>query len=501
MGRHTPDYRWQIDWDDDGLYQHPYSDVTDVYESHSILFGSNPSLRGNDVRTQTATGSLVLVDAQGRYDPDDSRLRVAETKLRQRHAVRLLADGAVAWQGVCEPSNSPDRSGIVRLAWRLQGKRSGILTLGERELNIGSGTVAGLAQTWTAETGIPLSVASAQPHGLVFFKGNWLYFLGAFGRYAGGWCVEDHNGNWIFRSFADTPTLPVSATLDLGYGPDDDVDRAERAGHVRNYARCRAFAWVDQTDTSAVAFASHQMGEAEQRVFTLVHENTAIRRSRSMDTFTVSATAFTQTPVIVSVEQQTATVSKVRVQTGGLLNSGDGTGRVTVSADGTISTREEVSSRQLRVTEFATQDVFGERELRVPPWFPTDFDGIFTWTLPWLRNLSQPPSHIAITYSEQQDSESRFAILRDACVPGRAVNFEYVKNGAVRSFEGLVLAVRHSGRRNHPGERTVFAVERRSEPPAPLGVTFDYVGDVTAQAVVSVEDPQGETVYSRRRTA
>ena len=79
------------------------------------------------------------------------------------------------------------------------------------------GTVAGVMAKFSDTFGVPISGGTAEPIGLVHFEESGIYFLDNIGRYAGGWCLEDQEGNWSFTRWNDTASRSPEVALTLAH--------------------------------------------------------------------------------------------------------------------------------------------------------------------------------------------------------------------------------------------------------------------------------------------
>ena len=302
-------------------------------------------------------------------------------------------------------------------------------------------------------------------------------------------CIRDR---YQFRRWTALSTLPISASLDLSYGPNENSMRLiDRVPHTRNHAVCRSLIWADP-EPATVAYAQVTMGPAQQRWVQLTFQGSAQARPATWDTFVLSDTvnfSIVGNPIRVSDRQY-----NVRVQTGNF--TGDPKS-VAVSVRGTVERRREIADRELRITENDTQDAFGPRTLLMPSWFPGDYDGIFTYTRPWLRHLSQPPQYLTATYPEWQDTQGRFEALRDHVQPGNAVNATVIVNDTELEVPVLVLAIEIRGGYQRVPTRTVFGIRRTIEPTQPLDVRIVDVQANSATALVGVANPSDQTIYGR----
>ena len=492
--RYNPRISFEIGWG--GSYSHRFSDVTELLQTYQITDGGRPALDGRGPRTAIASGQLVLSNRDRRFDPDSRRLQVPENDLRRRNPCRLLLDGVVDWEGLASYSNRIGADDSSLLTFKLEGKYTKELLLGRRKMDTGGGDCNSLAAHFTDVSGVPLSGGTDNPVGLVYYEGNWLVWLDNFGRYAGGWCLEDNRGNWKFIEFAETPNLPVAARLGLDFEPDNDsLTVGERVGWVRNYAECIGSYWARNERETLLASASRKVGRNFRFAARLRFSRNSHQQPLGWTRFDVSPPdiAFRLSSNIIS-----ATAADVVVQTLGY--AAVPPQDVRVSGFGNSNSRTNTTPEKLSVTEFDTQDVYGQQQLRTPPWFPADFSNLGTYFKPWLRNLSQPVEAIRVTYDNRQVSQAMAHTLRDHVVSGNAIEVDIAHEGRVDRKPLLVMSTVRQGTM-HGGRRTVYGVVRRSTPPAPLGVTTRLVTDRTAVVGANVQSPALENLYMRRRTA
>ena len=492
--RHNPTTRFEIAWE--GSYNHRFADVTPVMRSYTVTFGCRPGLDGRGVRTSMATGSLVMSNRDRRFDPDSPRLQVPENSLRRRNPCRLLLDGEVAWEGLASYNSrrGDDETGV--LLFSLEGKYARKLLLGRRVMNTGGGDCASLAQRYTNLSGIPLEARSDNPVGLVYYQGTWLDWLEHFGRYAGGWCLENQSGDWKFLEFASTPNLPLAATLGLEYEPDGrSVTHGERVGWVRNYAECVAQYWAADQEETALATKERSLGRLQRVTIPLVFERSASQQPLGWTRFEVSPSdiAF----VFTSSTQDVANASVTVLSRGYAAVPPQ---KIRITGYGRANRRKTTDPEKVTITEFDTQDVYERQELRLPPWFPSDFNNLGSHFKPWLRNLSQPAEALQVTYDNRQLTRSQANTLRRSVVPGNAVDVTIALDGRIQTKPLAILGVRLSGNR-HGGTRTVSGIVRRELPPAPLAVNSRLVTDQSAVVQAYVQSPALEPLYMRIREA
>ena len=492
---YNPELTWEIDWDGDGNYNNPYADVSRYVESWEIDYGCQPNLSSGGVSVAYATGVLVLNNADQRYNPDSALLLVDESKLRRRNSCRLLDGTTVVWAGTASPTSRNVKLG-GSMGWQLEGKHAEVLVRGDRELDKSGLTIAGLSQAFSTASGISLSAAGTQKTGQVVFRGSWLYFLQDFARFAGGWVLEDRLGEFLFRQWTETPGLVLAGTLSEAFGPlEDGLLVSERVGHVRNHAICRGLVWA-ASESATLAFSTVTMGPNEQRWVAMIFEPSRQARPSEWSSYSVSDTK--NFSILGTAKKVSENVYNVRVQSG----SFTGHKSVTITATGSIERRRETSEREIEIKDYDTQEVFGQKTLRLPPWFPSSFDGLHTHTLPWLRNLSQPPSFIRATYPAVQSSVGMWESLRDALQPGNAVNITVpIEENATITFPALIMQIKLDGGWNRATTKTVIGIKRQSVPAAPLWVSVVDVADTSANVIVGVPSPNDQAVYGRVRTA
>ena len=172
---------------------------------------------------------------------------------------------------------------------------------------------------------------------------------------------------------------------------------------------------------------------------------------------------------------------------------------ITVNAYGKAQSRVEASPLELSITEFETQGTFGRRELDLPVWFRSTYEGVPTFLRPWLRNLSQPPEHYSISYLSLQDTPGRSQVVYGIDT-GDAVQHTIVLGDEEHVVDGLTLQ-KHIMWNQNQAIHTFNGVRRRAVPPAPRTVDFNNITDQAAQAELSIPSPAGESIYGRFRVA
>ena len=124
----TTEARLLIDWNNDGLYDHPLSDVT----RDLIQQKKNSFRRGRNYQSQTygvsvaGRGEFFLTDHEGKYrDLHDSTANLDEARVFPRLGVQLQLRGEGAWQpgwtGFLDDATFTERQGTSELAIKALG--------------------------------------------------------------------------------------------------------------------------------------------------------------------------------------------------------------------------------------------------------------------------------------------------------------------------------------------------------------------------------------------
>ena len=496
---HLPVVKVLVDWDDDGSYSDRYSDVSPWIINYAVSFGASARLSGKSISPMSANGQFTLWAEDATYDPEASG-GLSETQLRKNHGCRILVDGNLFWQGIAQ-FQSRDFTGAVNIvSWVLQGRHAEVLTQHRVEIErTDGGTVADLLSDMNGLIKVPVSGGTKQPVGIVTWRGSGISLIEAMQRYAGGFCVEDYQGNWSFTRWTDTPDLPVGLRATPDYGPMSDFSLQERVGYVRNFCEAEGKSWSPSVGDSLIAVTSNTMSQSSERVFVLAG---LVGRERvtnwatdgnydiRLTTADTRATAeIVGTPFVID-----SNTLQIRVRTNAF---GNGITNVTANAYGSKQGTVEAAKRRIDIDLYDSQTVYGERQLALPPWFPGGYDGIHEWTTPWLRNLSQPMLIGRVSYPLTQDSKADTARVVDHLTPGRRA----VLSLDTTSFDTFILSATLTGGNNRVPVLTVTGCNVQREPAPPLGVSVEFVADVVANLVVSVEDPNGQTIYGRLRTS
>ena len=477
---------WWIDWGDDG-FQSPYVDMTPVRISARCRFGGHVGPKSFGV--SPANGQLLIWNKDALYDPDVAG-PLSETALRLPHRVRFLADDLVRWEGRAQFLGRTE--GLVpTLGWQLYGLESLNATEGIVSINRRGGTVADVVADINEGSSLEIGGGTSQSVGVIEWEGSPLYAMEATQRFAGGFMLELPLGQWQFIRWTDTPQMPISADFDQStYFLQQGFSFAERPDWVRNYCVAEGQAVVSDPAASDLR-KSRRMGPQQQAVLVLASPDASAPVDEGLY-LTDSATAS-----VVSVTTRLIggqRVAYVRVQTTADHPAGEFVS-VTAPAVDAVSVTP-FDPVPLEIEEFGTQEVFRRRALKLPPWFPAGAVGLYEWTRPYLRNLSQPALMLDATYHLNSETEAANASLTANAVPGRRNTFE-TQTGI---FDGLVLSTTVTDVMDSVASWRVQAIAAIDRPAAPLGVVLS-ASDVQVEATVSTEHPDGRDIFGRYRTA
>ena len=504
MTVYRPDVRWLVDWANNG-YRSSRADVTDRLHTWEVRYGAEASARPDAVVPALARGRLVLDNLDRAFDPDSRKAVLDENVLRAPHKCKLTGNGRTIWEGKVASANRGDLVRGEVTNWELSSthfnalKNKGTINLGNNS------TVAALMEEFRELTGVPISGdVGVQPTGQVYHYGQWLDFLDDFGKYAGGWVIEDETGDQNFRRWAGQH--PLVSRFTLANRPLARLSGfAERSSHVRNAISARAFFWLpvldDEGNPQEVTLASSiaQVASGQSLEVELEFTSRANRRPTrwlraeargSGDNIPISASNFRRVDDFNAVA-----TFQAPTYVGGFR-------QYEILAIGNVEERREVKNLTQTSAEFDTAGVFGERVLQAPPWFPQTFEGLNEFFWPWVRNLSQPPEHVRVGYGLWQRTRSQAdAVMFDA-QPGNRVTVELpVDDDTNKTFDILILGTKLSGGVQKAPVREFTGVTRRSRPPEPLrAFRASGIADTSVQLGATVAFPRGQSTFFRART-
>ena len=460
---YRPRQTWLMDWNGDGGYDHPASDVTEDVASYRVRFGSaadTPQVAQvtadspdvtivGGILSDTAQGSLTLYDRNGRFDPDNAGRAVDRDTLRAPVSVRLLYDGAVGWEGRAIPQYGATLRSTQFFDWELTG------TYGENikaRLDIFE-EPGSLAQIEDPD-GIPLDLSLRQtddlPLGLVTFNGARIKYYEAVSRLAGGWMLEDNRGNWILRTLLDAQASTPRPQITAEYGRyEADAVLRGLEPLVRTRARLANQTWARARDQDGnirevpVGNASYDLpASGILRTTWSMRPDDTRRIDTWLDPVATGGT-------ISQVSFVGRSVSFTLVSSAG--------GNVLVSFRANVSEVAEGPYRD--VIYDSSEAAYGKRDLGLEPWLNSRLDGGEKVIVPWLQTLTEPLVYGRATYPEWQDDPQRSATLTNV-VPGRIIDMVLPDQQGTERFapKVLVLAVRLEGGANRIPTRTIYGI-------------------------------------------
>lgn len=501
MARYRPNYRWLIDWDGDGRFAHPFSDVTDHWIRHIYETGARTG--SEEIEPATMDGLLTLSNHDSVLDPSSPKGRITVAQLRRKNAFRHLADDIEIRNGLCVYSDAyMDYGGTPIVEFELQSQFHDALT--GSELSVWSEndtTVSALARRFSDSTGVLFATESEQPVGIVAFTGTGLDFLADFGRYGGGWAIERMTSEWVFRRFTLTQELPVAAVLDFKYGYiEETLEFGGLDGHIRNAATCRGFKWRREPDEVVLGSTTIEMRPLQRRWVDIRFETLLTHRVVEWTGARVTSDGAAEMRIVSPIRVTGRNSIQVQVATGayGLPL----TREFTIEGVGTADEKVEVEPKQFDIDLLDSVGIFSRRPLDPPEWFPASFAGLTDYTLPWLRNLSQPIEHMRVTIPEWQDTQGMVTTLITAAIPGNVVEIDVDENGRRHRVNLLITSIGHSAVLNEQEPlRTISGIVRRDLAPAPLSARINRLVFNAVEIAVRVPSHAGQPVYSRLRTA
>lgn len=491
--KYRPVERIRIDWGGDP--DHPAREMTDYVRAWRARWGLYTDIDQRGPVTGSATGRITVDNSTGRFDPFSPHSFVDSAVLQRRSPITIEHDGVPIWRGQTAYGG---RSG--------SGPRSTVnLTLAGRHINalesrvlveIEGGTLADLGQHITDTYGVPISGLPAMPIGQVWFEGELIQLLDNVARYGGGWIVETSQGSWVFVSYADAGDMPSAGTLSLSYGPLDGATVAEQVDWVRNTATLQSTIWAPDETPRRMATQQVAMPRNATRVVDLRFVGKQDQRPDAWTDFSATPASAVR---IAETEVVSADHARVTLATSNYIVPAPLT--ATVSAQGRISNRALTSPLTIQVTEGDTIETHGEQSLRVPPWWAADYSGAGESFVPWLRNLSQPPGLLRVTYPVWQNSLAQSVAMRERTEPGIAAGLTIVDGGQAAAKDVLVVGAQIERRGNTSPDRTVWGVERRAIAGDPLSIAAGDITNHTAVLSIGIPTPSGENLFVRWRAS
>ena len=498
--RYRPEYRWQIDWNGNGAYDHPLSDITDYLTAYDVKHGCDPTVAVDAVVPATAIGHVSLDNYDRRYDPDSSARQVARADLVAQRKARCLIGGARWWEGIATYDRKNPTGGREIARWQLDGAH-GRKFRDHHVITYEGGTVADLVAAVAEQTGVPFSGASQQPVGNVHHDGNLLSFYEALGNYAGGFVLETDTGGMMFVSYANAASLPIGDGFDESYELLEDlVRRGLKPQHSRSEAVVDSFVWVEDRNedgtekVQTMADVEVVLTTGHPRFVFVDQDPTSSWRPKEWRSFEVTSSDTAAAASAVTFDDDNINRVVVRITPPALPNI---TAKVRLKGMGIREVSESAVRRLVVNPDFAGEP----RTLQVPPWFPADYEGVTTYVRPWLHTLAIPPQHMTVAYRGWQTTMGRAANVAAHSKPGRHNQYTVRVNDQPVVVDALVLQTRLRWREHNPPVHIMDTVATSDIAPPRVFADARSTGIGTAQVLAGVVNPTGQTVYERHRTA
>lgn len=520
---YKPDYRWLIDWDGDGSYSNPHSDVTDFLRQWSIVYGGTYEADASRVVFRPASGSLIFSENGAIYDPTNTSFvesltltdpgdsyssapevairgdgsgatATAEISggevtsltldnggsgytwaevdieggaeatatigpgpilrasyLRRRNQCRLVIDGDVEWEGTAIHKGRSVANGVVQVSFELDSKHANKHQEDTAINHDARTTVRDFVSRVTSETGVPIAIDSDQPIGVVAFDGRFPSLMNTLADYACGYFIETSTGDVVYRNYADAEMISVGAGLGLEYEPSaDNFFYGDQPGHVRNKLVVTGSFWdTDLDNVQGLAETTLEIPSGESRVVTFdFDERSSTRPARAVAYVVQRAVrggdTVTPTPAL-SYEEASTTNYSITTEVTAEDYGGDPID-FTIQVRGNIARLVSTDEREITIEAYESQSVYGERETRFPPWFTSDFAGLYEYTLPFMYHLAAAPRYVRIQYTPWQDTQGRSRVITHFMKPG--LRAQSVVNDPVlglKTIDYMVLSTRITG--------------------------------------------------------
>ena len=454
--RYSPIHTWHVDWKQDGKYDHQYSNLTPYINIFSLTYGASYEAHQTQVVFRPAFGNIGLAESGAFLDPTNDNPPMNADWLRRRNPCQLRVDGHTIWEGTIQHRGRTIISGEVRINFDLGSKyankhRENI------ELNHNARTtVANFLSRATNETGIPIAFMSNQPIGVVQFDGVFSQLMNQLSVYACGYMIEQNDGSVAYRNYADSELITVSASLGTEYEPSaNDFFYGEQPGHVRNKLLIRGSFWdtADPTPYS-VGEKTIVIPSGESRLITYDFDAGSTSRPSTLVGYNIvlarrgNETLRADDIPEISYNLESRSDHSLTVRATSKEYDGDDI-EFTIQVRSRVQTLQNTDERDIILQTEDTQDVYGEREVRIPPLFTSDFDGLYEYTLPFFYHLAKAPRYMKIKYRPRQLSKGRSEVITRAIRPGTRANFKIADPAlGTQTLDCMVLGLQIRGGNN-----------------------------------------------------
>ena len=226
-----PDDRWWIDWNGNGLYDHPFSDVTDDYDSYQIRYGADTESNPAEIKLTQAHGRLRLNDTHNRYDPGSVNDDISTRLLRLPRACKLESDGEILWKGRAVPTTGRKLTATEYADFELESNSYRLYRQPHSAVQNNITLEAYINEFMPASMSDPglLRLNTGFKVGRVNYEGTVIHWINTVALYALGWCWENRHGHIGITSWKAAFDYVVPSLL------TENVDRSwnpRREGHL-----------------------------------------------------------------------------------------------------------------------------------------------------------------------------------------------------------------------------------------------------------------------------
>lgn len=512
MAEYQYEHRFQFDWNRNGRFDHPLSDVSEDHMVQRLRWGcaadspvtmvtqpgSQAIRKVGGILADSAIGTISLFNRNGKFDPDNPRLQVDEIQLRSPTPCRVLYDDRQVWNGLALPQYGPATRDVQNFQWKLEGVHAE-----DWRSHVSVQQPPGALSSIT-DGDLPVSFAtSTRPIalGVAPFEGTRIKRYEALARIAGGWMVENERGEMQLRTMSDAFADDSVVFLDKSFDPYTGEHVRELDSLVATRVLGQALAWqkvIDETTGQdrivSVGTARYRVGPLSSQTFTFRpgarEPRIQFSDAQSVDShgnqrlirewLTPEATNAT-----VIVRDSSASEQWIRFT----LVSAPG-GDISVSFPAYVSELKSINHREIILQ--GPERTYGRRDLGIEPWLTPNLDGLEKVIAPFLDNLSEPLEYVNVTYSEWQETASKLHTLI-AATPGRVVDMQLdTQEKSNKVVKVLILAVRLNWARGAEPTRTLYGLVVRDLPPRPLVALEAFAQgpfEIEAQVRISETDP------------
>lgn len=495
--RYRPAYKWEVDWDGDGAFSHPQSDISDLLLQYDIRFGAEPNVATDAVVPSAALGFINTDNRTQVLDPDSNRQLISRSQAFARNGARLVIDDELWWQGIITFDRKDDTYSRESIRWQLDSVNGNTLRDSLLFYSEG-GTVGTMLAELGAQTGVQF-VASlfnqSVPIGTVSYDGGFLPFLEQLQTFIGGFVIEDYVGGSFLQDYPTAGQLPLNTTFTAQHeGLRDQFRRATKAQHARSEANTEYNFFVEREESEVLYRRNLSLVSGGR--LNIVVDDVANRSSRPIgwDSFVVDVdnvavvvwdrVAAQEAPLSVPISIFTNNTAEPITEVTLI-----GTGRRAVLTTG----NKVLVSRQRAIGQPRAQEY--------PAWFNANFDGLASHVRPWLEVLRNPPQHLTTAYKSWQETQTLSRDITSGGTPGTRCQFYTLIDGVERDVNALVLQARVTWRLGQPPVHFFESIVTDNLNPPDLFLDGQAVDFTTIQALASIREARSGNIYERHRTS